>query len=167
MPPLPFTVSAQSWYPRIAAFPGSEKSPVCDSEIPITIGAVEALPLTLLEELAPLLLEHAASSPATRTATNDPPRLCAMARSSPSVPRCAIVCSAIVCSAWQHRREGRSGLSIEYRRPCGAPDDQLGIEHHGLPLRRRVLDQGKEQLRGSQPQLILVDPHARERWVEP
>src|SRR5436305_68472 len=59
MPPLPFTVSAQSWYPRIAAFPGSEKSPVCDREIPITIGAVEALPLTLLEELAPLLLEHA------------------------------------------------------------------------------------------------------------
>src|SRR5437660_12923316 len=93
MPPLPFTVSAQSWYPRIAAFPGSEKSPVCDREIPITIGAVEALPLTLLEELAPLLLEHAASSPATRTATNDPPRLCAMARSSPSVPRCAIVLS--------------------------------------------------------------------------
>jgi len=74
MPPFAFTVSAQSWYPRSAAFPGSEKSPVCDREIPITIGSVEALPLTLLEELAPLLLEHAARNPAASTVTNNPPR---------------------------------------------------------------------------------------------
>ncbi|MGH8889491.1 MAG: hypothetical protein ACRDV3_06970 [Acidothermaceae bacterium] len=38
MPPLAFTTLAQVWYPFCAAVPGSEKSPVSDSEIPIVIG---------------------------------------------------------------------------------------------------------------------------------
>jgi hypothetical protein len=49
-------VLAHSSYPFFAAFPGSEKSPDRDSEIPITIGPLEGDAV----ELDPPPLEHAA-----------------------------------------------------------------------------------------------------------
>src|SRR5882757_7866494 len=45
MPPDLLTVSAQSSYPRWAALPESEKSPVSESEAPILSGPPSAVPL--------------------------------------------------------------------------------------------------------------------------
>src|SRR5882757_10068502 len=45
MPPDLLTVSAQSSYPRWAALPESEKSPVSESEAPILSGPPAAVPL--------------------------------------------------------------------------------------------------------------------------
>ncbi len=45
MPPCLFTWLAHSLYPSSAAWPGSEKSPENESEMPTTSGAVEPLEL--------------------------------------------------------------------------------------------------------------------------
>src|SRR5881392_2082649 len=42
-PPLALTICCQTWYPRRAADPGSEKSPVRGSEMPTLIGAFAAV----------------------------------------------------------------------------------------------------------------------------
>jgi hypothetical protein len=58
------TVLAHNWYPRCTAFPESEKSPVSDTDAPITSGAV--LPLAP----DPPLDAQPATSP--RTAVTSP-----------------------------------------------------------------------------------------------
>src|SRR6266851_5775911 len=70
MPPWAFTSLAHSWYPLSNAWPSAEKSPVRDSDAPMVMGLVVALPAGAGLLLEPLALVQAARtlSPSTATA---------------------------------------------------------------------------------------------------
>src|SRR5215475_13258992 len=75
MPPWALTYATQSWYPRMTALPGSEKSPLSESEAPIVIGGCAC---------------GAAVEPAASHAAGTRPRMSAAASVLPPILRLTI-----------------------------------------------------------------------------